>query len=114
MPCESVHEQMEVKGKTGYLKGHLLHFTAPTFSRYLTNANRYTNLLAKEIKDRKKKNQILEFFEYMFVKPLHWFLLTFFRHKGFLDNWQGFLFSFFSALRFPVAYIKHLGLKVKK
>jgi len=113
LPCKSVHEQMKVKGKVGYLKGHLLHFTAPTFSRYLTNANRYTNLLAQEIKDREKKNCLFDAFLYLIFKPLHWFFLTFIRHKGFLDSWQGFVFSFFSALRFPVAYIKYLGV-IKK
>ena len=113
LPCKSVHEQMQVKGKVGYLKGHLLHFTAPTFSRYLRNANRYTNLLAQEIREREKKNYFLDFFLYLIIKPLHWFLSTFLRHKGFLDGWQGFLFSLFSALRFPVSYIKYLGI-IKK
>jgi len=110
LPCKSVHEQMEVKGKVDYFKGDLLHFTAPTFSRYLTNADRYTNLLAGEIKDREKKNYLFDFINYMFIKPAYWFCLTFVRHKGFLDGWQGFVFSFCSALRFPVAYIKHLRL----
>jgi len=110
LPCKSVHEQMEVKGKVDYFKGDLLHFTAPTFSRYLTNADRYTSLLAGEIKDREKKNYLFDFINYMFIKPAYWFCLTFVRHKGFLDGWQGFVFSFCSALRFPVAYIKHLRL----
>ena len=108
LPCKDVHEQAEVKGKTGYLKNDLLHWADASFPRYLHRFNRYTDLLAKEIKDRKKKNFILDFFQYIFIKPIHWFFLTFIRHKGFLDSWQGFVFSFFSALRFPVAYVKCL------
>ena len=106
LPCRDVHEQAEVKGKIGYLKSDLIHWADPDFSRYLQRFNRYTDLLAKEIKNRKKKNYIFDFFQYIFIKPLHWFLSTFLRHKGFLDGWQGLIFSFFSALRFPIAYLK--------
>ena len=110
LPCRDVHEQAEVKGKIGYLKSDLIHWADPDFSRYLQRFNRYTDLLAKEIRNRKKKNYIFDFFQYIFIKPLHWFLSTFLRHKGFLDSWQGLIFSFFSALRFPVSYIKYLGI----
>ncbi len=48
---------------------------------------------------------------YLLLKPFHWFLTTFLRHKGFVDSWQGFTFSMFSALRFPVSYLKYLTKK---
>lgn len=114
LPCKSVHEQAEVKGKVGYLQNDLLHWADPSFARYLKRFNRYADLIARELKDRKKKNFIVDFFLYNFLKPVYWFLLTYIRHKGFLDSWQGFVFSFFSALRFPLAYIKHLRLGGKK
>lgn len=110
LPCKSVHEQAEVQGKVGYLKNDLIHWADPNFTRYLKRFHRYTDLLAQEIKN-KKRHVLLGFFLYVIFKPLHWFLLTFIRHKGFLDSWQGFVFSFFSALRFPVAYIKYLNSK---
>ena len=47
--------------------------------------------------------------DWLFAKPISWFLLTTFRHKGILDGWQGIVFSFFSALRFPRAYIRYLS-----
>lgn len=111
LPCRSVHEQAEVRGKVGHLKNDLIHWADPSFQRYLHRFNRYTDLIALELKDKKRKNLFVDFFSYMFFKPIHWFFLTYIRHKGFLDGWQGFVFSFFSSLRFPVAYIKSLRLE---
>jgi glycosyltransferase involved in cell wall biosynthesis len=103
-PCVSVHEQISVSGKVGWLQNPLLHIDSPTFARYLKRNNRYTDLMAEEL--RQRKPNIATAFSYLFIKPIHWFLLTFIRHKGFLDGWPGFVFSFFSSLRFPIAYMK--------
>jgi glycosyltransferase involved in cell wall biosynthesis len=105
-PCVSVHEQIRVNGKVGWLQNPLLHIDSPTFSRYFKRNNRYTDLMADEL--RKIKPNIAAAFSYLFIKPAHWFLLTYIRHKGFLDGWPGFVFSFFSSLRFPISYIKYL------
>jgi hypothetical protein len=46
--------------------------------------------------------------DYFLMKPVVWFLSTQIRHKGILDGYQGIIFSFFSALRFPRAYWRYL------
>lgn len=107
LPCKSVHEQAEVKGKIGYLKNDLLHLADPNFSRYLIRFNRYTSLLADELEEEKLKLGIFSGLNYLLIKPLKWFLLTFFRHKGFVDGFPGFVFSLFSGLRFAVGYTKY-------
>lgn len=108
LPCKDVHEQYAVKGKVGWLRNNLLHYDSPTFSKYIKRNNRYTSFIATQYKEQKlSKNPIIGF-EYIVIKPIYWFLLTFLRHKGFLDLWQGFIFSFFSSLRFPISYIKYL------
>jgi len=111
LPCKDVHEIMEVEGRVGWLQNPLQHIDSPTFSRYLERNSRYIDLLTLELKDKfqipNPKSQIQKiilFFNYMFLKPLSWFFMTTFRHKGILDGWQGVVFSFFSALRFPRAY----------
>lgn len=124
LPCKDVHELMEVEGKTGWLQNPLQHFDSPTFKRYLERNNRYVNLLAQELKDKseirnpksrtnsKAKIQIKKtiiFIEWVLIKPLSWFFMTTFRHKGILDGWQGVVFSFFSALRFPRAYWRFIS-----
>lgn len=108
LPCKDVHEQMEVDGCVGWLENDLLHYDSPTFARYISRNNRYINLLTEQLKKDKVKKNIAEFLNYIIIKPVWWFFLTQIRHKGILDGWQGVVFSFFSALRFPRAYIKYL------
>src|SRR3990167_804681 len=103
LPAKDVHEQIVVQGKVGWLDHDLLHYDSPTFSKYIMRWNRYTNLIAQDIKN--SHQTLITPFTYLIFRPIWWFLLTFIRHKGFLDSWQGFLFSFFSALRFPRAYL---------
>lgn len=112
LPQVHVHEQAEVVGRVEYLKHALLHYPYKDFGSYLLKWDRYNNLLATQINDNlKNKNffiKIVYGVGYLIVKPAHWFLTTYIRHKGFMDLWPGFVFSFFSALRFPVAYLKYL------
>lgn len=108
LPQKDVHEQAVVEGKTGYLKHPLIHIADPVFSRYLLRFNRYTDLLAKEYKDAKIGLNLIMLVKYFLFLPVWWFLLTYLRHKGFMDSWQGFIFSFFSSARFPVAYYKYI------
>jgi hypothetical protein len=111
LPQLDVHEQAKVEGKTAYLHEPLIHMADPNLTRYFLRFSRYTDLLQKEYQNKKLPINIFTFLNYIFIKPIYWFLLTFFRHKGFLDSWQGFLFSFFSSLRFPISYIKYLRTK---
>ena len=112
LPQKDVHEQAVVDGKAGYLKEALLHYPYKDFSEYFKKWQRYTDLIASQIKEEQSEKNVFEkifyAFVYLLIKPSHWFLITYIRHKGFLDLWPGFVFSLFSALRFPVSYIKHL------
>ena len=114
LPQKDVHEQAVVEGKVGYLKSALLHYPYKDFSHYLNKWNRYNILFAGQIKEERAGKNILQklfyVLGYLFIKPAHWLFTTFLRHKGFVDGWQGFVFSLFSALRFPVSYIKSFSL----
>ncbi len=68
---------------------------------------------ADELKEKSVSRSLISFVQYVFVKPSFTFLNLFFRHKGFIDGVNGFLWSFFSALHFPIAYFKYVtsGLK---
>jgi len=111
LPQKDVHEQAEVEGKVGYLKEALLHYPYKDFAFYIKKWNRYNifaaDLIQQELKN-KKILQIKSFFSYLFLKPLWWFLWVYIRHKGFMDSWQGFVFCFFSAMRFPCSYLIYL------
>jgi glycosyltransferase involved in cell wall biosynthesis len=108
LPCKDVHEQFVVDGRIGWMQNDLLHYDSPTFEKYITRNRRYTRFIATQYKEEKLPKNLINFFKYIFIMPAYWFLLTFIRHKGFKDSWQGFVFSFFSALRFPNSYIIYL------
>jgi glycosyltransferase involved in cell wall biosynthesis len=110
LPCKDVHEQAQVEGKLGWLKNDLEHFADTSFSLYLLRANRYTTLFANELKEKHTKINLTNFINFYFFKPTWWFLKTFFRHRGYVDGFPGFVFSFYSALRFPIAYTKYYEL----
>ena len=113
LPQRDVHEQAVVDGKVQYLNSALLHYPYKSFMVYLEKWNRYNNLAATQLKEEmKKKNffsKVILAVEYLFINPIFWFFKTYIRHKGFMDLWPGFVFSFFSSLRFPVLYIKYLS-----
>lgn len=107
-PCRDVHEQIVVKGKVGWLENPLYHKDSPTFQRYLIRNKRYIHLLAQDLQREKIGKDPFTIISYLFFKPTVWFLSTQIRHKGILDGYQGIIFSFFSALRFPRAYLEYL------
>lgn len=106
LPGKDVHEQAIVEGRVGYLKNDLLHMRDKNFSIYLSRFNRYTNLLASQLKDKGERVNLMSFVNYLLIKPTFWFMKSYIRHKGFVDGFPGFIFALFSSLRFPVAYYK--------
>lgn len=108
LPGKDVHEQAEVKGEVSYLKNDLLHERDKNFFIYIKRLNQYSTLLASQIKNKETKNSILTFMNFMVIKPSWWFLKAYFRHRGYIDGFPGFIFALFSSLRFPIAYIKFM------
>lgn len=107
-PCTSVHENVAVEGEVGKLQSPILHYADPSFSRYLKRWHRYTLLDARMLEVRGER---LEVFDYLIVKPITWFVNSYVLHKGFMDGWQGFVFHFFSSIRFWSIYVKWLRLE---
>ena len=105
-PAKTVHEQIVIDGKVGYLKNDLIHLSDPNFSRYLTRFNRYTSLDAQLLFDQGYRPNPCLAFRYFIMKPLSWFLTSYFRHLGFVDGLPGFIFSLMSSLRFTIIYMK--------
>jgi glycosyltransferase involved in cell wall biosynthesis len=112
LPQKDVHEQAVVEGNVGYLKEPLDHLADPEFGRYYKRWQRYTSFIAQQYKEQRLGRDPFAAILYIVIKPIYWFILVYCRHKGFMDGWQGFVFAFFSALRFPVSYIKYLKMKV--
>jgi glycosyltransferase involved in cell wall biosynthesis len=110
-PQKSVHEQIHLDGEVSWLENDLEHYDSPTLKRYLTRLNRYTGLKAQELKDQKVRKNLFSLFSYTLWKPLFTFVNLYFRHLGLLDGVPGFLWCFFSATHFPIAYFKYVTLR---
>ena len=112
-PQKSVHEQIALDGEVGWLSGDLLHYDSPTMKRYLSRLNRYTDLKARESAEAKVPKNLFSFLRFTIWHPAYTFIQLFFRHRGFLDGPIGFLWSFFSALHYPIGYFKYITSKVE-
>lgn len=106
-PSKSVHEQIVLKGQVSWLFNDLEHHDTPTLGRYFTRLNRYTDLHANELRQKKAPKTIFYLFYYSFLLPLSVFLNLFVRHKGFKDGVRGFMWALFSSWHYPVAYFKY-------
>ncbi len=107
LPAKSVHELMDIEGEVGWLFNNLEHYDSPTMRRYVWRMNRYTDLHARELMQKGISKNFFYFVLYSIFKPIYTFTNLFLRHKGFLDGPRGFLWSFFSAMHFPLAYYKY-------
>lgn len=114
LPQKDVHEQMLVDGEIGWAKGHLLHYSSPTFSDYLRKWNDYTSLKATQLQDEGVSISISNSLIYFIWKPTITFLSLYIRHKGFIDGFPGFVFALYSGLYYPMAYLKMWELYEKK
>lgn len=108
LPAKSVHEIMQIDGQVSWLEGDMDHYDSPTLKRYLDRLNRYTDLHAQELAEKKVAKNIIQFINYTIVKPFVLFVMQYFRHKGIRDGIRGFLWAALSASHFPIAYFKYL------
>lgn len=106
-PAKSVHEQIRIDGKVGWLANDLEHHDSPTLARYIARLNRYTDLHAQEIADKNTPKNLLYLALYSIHHPLFTFLRLYLRHRGYRDGMRGLLWSAFSAWHFPLAYYKY-------
>lgn len=106
LPQKDVHEQAVVDGKTQYMTCDLLHYPYEDFAHYFKKWVRYVSLTSVQLRSKPGFWSLRNVISYLLVLPCYWFLLIYVRHKGFYDSWQGFVFAFFSAFRYPASYIK--------
>jgi len=106
LPAKDVHEQMVVKGNIGWLKSDLDHYATPDFGRYLLRENRYSSLAASQLKAAGVRVHFFNTIKYLLLKPASTFLNLYFRRRGFLDGFPGFIFSLYSGLHHAFSYMK--------
>lgn len=107
LPCKDVHEQMQVDGEVGVAEGHFLHYANPDFQTYLRKFNTYTTFKMLQMQQENVKINFFSFVKYVFYQPIITFFSLYFRHKGFVDGWAGFVFAYFSGFYWLVSYLKY-------
>jgi len=90
---KKVHEEVKARGKIGYLKGHLLHYTYQNNQDYFRKIDNYTTLDAQILYNKKRKWSLV----YQLGKPIKEFFQMYIQKKGFLDGWLGLKICLFSA-----------------
>ncbi|MGB4966369.1 MAG: glycosyltransferase family 2 protein [Microgenomates group bacterium] len=110
-PCKTVHEQVAINGEVGWLKNDLLHYPYETFSSYIHKWTRYSMLEAEENFKKGIRPSFWNACKYGIMYPSVWFLKTYFRHRGYVDGFAGFIFSLFSSLRYWIEYIRLYEIK---
>lgn len=97
-----VHEKVEVRGRTGCLKGELLHYSYPDLESYLRRFNRYTTLGAEAAYEKGRRTGWFD----LVLRPPVSFIAHFISRQGFRDGVEGFMVSVLSATAVFVKYAK--------
>jgi glycosyltransferase involved in cell wall biosynthesis len=83
-----VHEDMKLRGKTGQLRGDLIHFAYPTLEGFIEHANRYSSLGAEmEARNRSVGFSVVN----ILLRPAVRFFYNYVLRGGFLDGREGLL-----------------------
>jgi glycosyltransferase involved in cell wall biosynthesis len=97
-----VHEKVVVKGKVGYLKNPLEHYTYKNISDYIKKMDLYSTLSAEELKEKGVRPGIIK----MLLHPLFTFLKMFFLRRGFMDGVYGLILAILYGYYTFLKYLK--------
>ena len=84
-----VHESVQVSGRVGRLRGHIVHRSYQGVADFFERANRYSTLAADELRRSGTRARARE----LLARPLGRFLATYVLKLGFLDGRKGLLLA---------------------
>ncbi|PQJ81419.1 glycosyltransferase family 2 protein [Polaribacter glomeratus] len=97
-----VHEKITTKGKLGFFKNKIDHFSYRNYDHYISKLNHYAAIRAKELHKRGDKVNIY----HVMIKPPARFFIHYIIRLGFLDGFTGFLVAKTQAYGVLTRYIK--------
>jgi len=104
-----IHESIELKGKTGKLKGDILHYAYSNISHHIEKMNTYTDMTAE---DRISKGRKFSMIKAVYAPPGE-FIKKYILKRGFLDGIPGFAIAVSSAYYVFLKEIKIHEMKIK-
>ena len=103
----AVHETMRCSGKTGRLRGDLLHHAYPTLEGYIEHMNRYSTLGAGQAVAKGKSSRgLVSFLWNVAVTPAATFVYNYLFRAGFLDGREGLLLHLYHSAYVSWKYAK--------
>lgn len=125
-PVKTIHDQVQIDGYNtikanvlanehiGMLINPLLHYPYKSLVTFFRKWSQYAVFDGDEWYKNGMRPSLGNFINICVWNPLYWFLLTYFRHRGYVDGFPGLAFSFFSGLRYWVSYMRLYELSTKK
>jgi glycosyltransferase involved in cell wall biosynthesis len=109
-----VHEKVHFVGKTGRLKGDMVHYAYPTLASYIEHMDRYSTLGgAVAAGNGKPGKSVASFTVHVLVNPLATFFYNYFLRLGFLDGREGLLLHMYHSVYVSWKYAKAWELERK-
>jgi glycosyltransferase involved in cell wall biosynthesis len=97
-----VHEIIDYKGKTGFLKNKIEHYSYRSYDLYAKKLNHYASLQARELYQKRIKVNIF----HIAIKPPFRFFVLYIVRLGFLDGFPGFVMASQHSFAVLTRYIK--------
>jgi len=97
-----VHEGYEVKGRTGFLKNDILHFTVNSIKDFAARVNSYSTLQAIE----KSRNRLRVKYSDLLFRPFAAFIQHYIFKSGYKDGPQGIMVAMFDLITNTLTYMK--------
>ncbi len=97
-----VHETIYTKGKLGFFKNKITHYSYKNYNHYISKMNFYSALRARQYHAEGKKVNAY----HLVIKPAARFVIHFFIRFGFLDGFAGFVFAKAQAYGVFTRYVK--------
>ncbi|MEW5894588.1 MAG: glycosyltransferase family 2 protein [Candidatus Omnitrophota bacterium] len=98
-----VHPRVFTKGKTGHLKGDLLHYSYRDFGHFLQKLNSQTTLEARKWVDDGRNMKLGK----ALWRTVDRFFRTYIGKKGYKDGFTGFMVAYFASLYQIMSYAKY-------
>lgn len=103
----SVHEQLILDGKVGYLRNKIYHYPYGDIAHHLEKLNRYSSLFAHDALVKKERSSLYQ----LFIKPFSRFIEAYFLKQGFRDGLAGFVIAAMQSFEVFLRYAKLEELK---
>ncbi|MFH0779199.1 MAG: glycosyltransferase family 2 protein [Candidatus Eisenbacteria bacterium] len=105
-----VHAEVELRGRGGFLRGHLFHDSYTDFSSYLRKLDRYTDWGAQDAAKRGVRFPVAR----LLFRPPARFFRMYLLQLGFLDGVRGLVICALAAMSVFVRYAKLWRLSLKQ